>query len=85
MSRHGLRMFSTVSHSFSVLILTREDSGMRFAEPSCDPTIAICIRKNSVIVANIRDKVNAGSCRQTHVTLISRVSFCCITWRVITK
>lgn len=23
------------------LILTCEDSGMRFAEPSCDPTIAI--------------------------------------------
>jgi len=35
------------------LILTREDSGMRFAEPSCDPTLAICSRKNSVIVANI--------------------------------
>lgn len=57
------------------LILTREDSGMRFAEPSCDPTIAICIRKNSVIVAGIRGKVNAlGSCRQTHITFISRVT-----------
>lgn len=37
-----------------LLILTREDSGMRFAELSCDPTIAICSRKNSI--ADIRDK-----------------------------
>lgn len=57
------------------LILTREDSGMRFAEPSCDPAMAICIRKNFVIIADIRGKVNAlGSCRQTNITLISRVS-----------
>ncbi|KYN21626.1 hypothetical protein ALC57_06002 [Trachymyrmex cornetzi] len=26
----------------------QEDSGMRFAEPSCDPTLAICSHKNSL-------------------------------------
>lgn len=69
---YGLALFLDPS---SPLILTREDSGMRFAEPSYDPTIAICGCKTSVIVADIRGEVNAlRSCRQTHITLISRIS-----------
>lgn len=69
---YGLALFLDPS---SPLILTREDSGMRFVEPSYDPTIAICGCKTSVIVADIRGKVNAlRSCRQTHITLISRIS-----------
>lgn len=53
------------------LILTREDSGMRFAGLSCDPTVAIRIRKNFVIVANIRGKINAlGSCCVKHIYIV---------------
>lgn len=71
MSRHGPRMFSTVSHSLSILTVCSfspvKDSGMRIVESTRGPTIAICGCKKSVIVANTRGKVNAlESRRQTH-------------------
>lgn len=53
---YGFALFLDPS---SPLILTHEDNGMRFAEPLFDPTIAICGCKISVIVTDIRGKVNA--------------------------
>lgn len=71
MSLHGPRMFSTVSHSLSILAVCSfspvKDSGMRIAESTRGSTIAICGHKKSVIVADTRGKVNAlESRRQTH-------------------
>jgi len=45
------------------LILTRKDSGMRFAKSSCNPTI--CSRKNSAIIADIRGKVKEAVAKNT--------------------
>ncbi|EFN67595.1 hypothetical protein EAG_16277 [Camponotus floridanus] len=52
MSLHGPRMFSTVSHSLSILAVRSfspvKDSGMRIAESTRGSTIAICGRKKDL-------------------------------------
>lgn len=72
-------VFYGLSHSLSILAVCSfspvKDSGMRIAESARGPTIAICGRKKSVIVADTRGKVNALESRRQTYTMRKNTAF----------